>query len=140
MVRFLTVVFLFALLAGCASTARQQASSTDHPSPPAWVLQPEGPQGQLGGVGVSRPHIRGRSFQRQTAVSRAIDEIARQLGVRVDSILSDQQKSVDGGSLKGQTAIYSFQTTTGEVISARLRALYIDPASRELFAWMTIEP
>lgn len=142
MIRPAIGLFLLVLLVGCQSH-QQDIPSTQNPSPhktPEWVLQPTGPEGQLGGVGVSRPHVRGLSHQRQTAVSRAIDELARQLGVTVESVLTDQQRSVNGGQLAGETTIVSFQTTTGEMISARLRSLWKDPQSKELYAWMTLEP
>jgi hypothetical protein len=135
-------LILVLVLGGCQSTATRDSS---HSTPaavvarPGWFAQPAGPDGQLGGVGIARTHLKGPSFQRQTAIARALDEIARQLGVEVASVLEDRTQASERGGLQSSTAIYSVQTTRGEVVRARLREIWVHPQTNEVYAWMTVE-
>lgn len=85
------------------------------------------------------PHIRGPHFQRETAIARALDELARQLGVTVHSVLEDRTEVAGAGKARTHTAIYSVQTTDGQVVKAALRAVWTDPRNDHLYAWMTLE-
>lgn len=107
-----------------------------HASQPEWVLNPSGPNGELGGVGHARVHVRGVSYQRQLAIARGMEEIARQKGVKVDSVLESLQ--VDSGVGRGTSSstLFSIQTTTGETIRARLEALWVVHNTGELYAWL----
>lgn len=128
----------FAAMAGCQSTPRHPAYA-DASAQPAWLLNPQGPEGQFGGVGVSKVHIKGPSFQREVAIARALDELARQAGVQVSSTLQTASQVRGNSSLQSETNIISFQTTTGEVIRTRLRATWVHPKTNELYVWMTKE-
>ncbi len=76
-------------------------------------------KGKKCGTGMSRPHIKGVSYQRATAISRAIDEIARQQGVEVktdvEHFLTGSEDNVRSG-----LSTYSIQTTSGKTVQATI--------------------
>ena len=119
-----------------AKTAAPMASATTasaNTGKPAWFYNPAPEPGTLGGIGICGRHVRGPSGQREKAIQRAFDELAGQMGTKVD--LSIEKTSTNNGSTG---SIYSFQTTEGKVVKARLRAQWIDPQTDELYLWMTV--
>lgn len=70
------------------------------------------------------------------AVGRAIDEIARQLGVSVSNFMRTETK-LTGNDVQSSMDLYSIQTTNGQVVQARIRAFWETPEGDELFVWMT---
>lgn len=102
---------------------------------PSWVMNPGAVEGKVAGVGIAKPHINGRQAQRQLAIQRAIDEIAHQMGVSVTSM---QKLSTVGASDHATTSMesYSFQTTSGKVVTAVAKAWWYDEANEELYVWM----
>ncbi|MDY0164090.1 hypothetical protein [Desulfobotulus sp.] len=101
---------------------------------PSFILNPS-IEGRMGGVGIARPHIKGVSAQRELAISRAIDEIARQKGTRVQSWQAIQTTGTRESASTHMEAV-SIQTTSGETIQAIIRQMWEDPATKELYVWM----
>jgi hypothetical protein len=101
---------------------------------PTWFFNPTMGKYTYGGIGVSGRSSKGISIQRKIAISRAIDELALQMGVSVKSIIQTNQTKNDS-----QYESYSVQTTTGDIFSARLMELWYDNAKEELYVWMVIE-
>jgi hypothetical protein len=142
-------VLLFGLFSGC-QTQQQTAGTAPSMNPavntvtvptasgqrPAWIYDPTPGQGKFGGVGSARRHIDGFSAQRQLAISRAIDEIARQLGVKVDNFMKTET-SVVGQDVSSSMDLYSIQTTAGQLVQAQIRAFWETPDGEELFVWMS---
>lgn len=104
---------------------------------PKWVYETS-KEGKAGGVGISKPHFNGKTAQRSLAISRALDEIARQMGVEVNSI---QKISTVGTSQNATTALesYSLHSTNGKVITARIESFWEDKATDELYVWMVVQ-
>ena len=124
----LTVILLF-------SCAKKSDISTHTQQPPKWIYGVYHKQGSICGVGVSLPHIRGKSYQRATAISRAIDEIARQMNVKVNTTVEHFLKGNASGATSGLSS-YSIQTTAGQTIRAKIEDVYLDPRSEELYVLM----
>jgi len=104
---------------------------------PEWYYNPSS-GGKVGGVGVSGIHKDGKTGQKQLAVERALSEIARQMGVKVDSYSSLYSQSNSGGSsVEGRST--SFFTTEGKTVNARIVEMWEDPYSKELYIWMVSE-
>ena len=104
---------------------------------PSWFFN-QNIGGRLGGVGVSGRHIQGLNAQRELAVSRAIDELARQMAVKVASFTTVQG---EGGRDNMQTTmeVYSIQTVSGQTVRATIEEFWHDPKTDELFVWMVVE-
>jgi len=138
------VVLALGLLSsgGCQNTASSTATSpagTTAPATggkPAWIYQPSPGQGQFGGVGSARRHIDGISAQRQMAISRAIDEIARQMGVKVSNFVRTETH-LRGDSVQSGMDLYSIQKKEKKTVNAAIRAFWEDPQNGELYVWMT---
>jgi hypothetical protein len=123
------VIVLFcaspAVLAGCVSMGKKAASNR-----PAWISEPgEGASAAAG------EHINGRVAQEELAISRARDELARRMGVRVSNVMSSEMVTA------GQTALtsgssQSTQTVTGAEVRAAVRAKWLDPDSGLLWVWV----
>lgn len=101
---------------------------------PSWFFSPTQGKYKYGGVGVAGRSTRGLSGQRQLAISRAVDELAIQMGVSVQNVVETTQKQTSSTYQS-----YSIQSTTGEVFQAILMDIWIDEGTKELFAWMVIE-
>ena len=78
--------------------------------------------------------MKGISAQRKIAVSRAIGEIASQLGVKVNTVTSSYQ-SKRSSSFKN----YSIQTVEGKVVKAKIKEIWTDAQTGELYVWMVVE-
>lgn len=109
--------------------------SQNKKQPPKWIYGVYHEQGSICGVGISLPHIRGKAYQRATAISRAIDEIARQMNVKVNTTVEHFLKGNASGATSGLSS-YSIQTTTGQTIRAKIEDVYLDPKSEELYILM----
>lgn len=102
----------------CVPTANTKEEAANPYGPPAWVLNPR-LAGNIVGLGSAKQHMNGFSAQRQLAISRALDEIARQQGVEVSSILVTEGRSSGfGTSSKLNTA--SEQKVSGASVNARI--------------------
>lgn len=91
--------------------------------------------GKKCGVGVSLPHIKGIAYQRMLAISRAIDEIAKQQGVSVDTELASIMSGNQSGA-NSRLSTYSVQATTGEKVEAEIVDTFIDNQFDELYILM----
>jgi hypothetical protein len=130
------------LITGCLPannyvTPSPSVSQSPSPALPKWVYETS-KNGKIGGVGISKSHFEGKTAQRSLAISRALDEIARQMGVEVVSL---QKISTVGTSQKATTSLesYSFQTTDGKTVRARVETFWEDRAHDELYVWMVME-
>lgn len=133
-----TSIFIGVLLISGCSSINEVKHDTPALSPiektPVWIYETS-KDGKIGGVGISKPHYAGKTAQRTLAISRAIDEIARQMGVNV---VSSQKIATVGTSQNATTSLesYSFQTTDGKVIRASIQAFWEDKPNEELYVWM----
>ncbi len=134
------LALLSLIICGCAT---EQASSdanvpmqtqSQRSVAPEWVYSPS-KDGRLGGVGISSMHIKGKSAQRELAISRALDEIARQMGTKVSTVLKTSTSSTATSSSQTMDT-YSFQTTDGQTVKATIQKFWADPASDDLYVWM----
>jgi hypothetical protein len=128
-------LILFLLLTACSSADHSvKGGNAINSNMPKWVFYYDGGK-KTCGVGISRPHIRGVAYQRVVAISRAIDEIARQQGVTVNTELA----SLMSGSQNGATSrlsTYSVQTSTGKTVEAKIIDTYMDEKSDDFYVLM----
>lgn len=103
---------------------------------PAWVFNPN-LGGVKGAVGSSGSHFKGPTYQRSLAVSRALDELAMQMGVQV-SVVASREESSNGENVNSKSDIQTEQTVKNSNVTAHIEATYIDPNTNELFVWMIL--
>ena len=103
---------------------------------PSWILN-SGIPGKVAGIGICGTHVNGENAQRSLAIKRAIDEIALQLGVKVNNVALVGTKSGAGASSSVES--YSFQTVEGQVVKAVIKETWKDPKTAEIYIWMTTE-
>lgn len=104
---------------------------------PSWIMN-SSVSGKVAGIGVCGMHVNGVNAQRSLAIKRAIDEIAMQLGVKVNNVALVGTKSGAGGG-GGSVESYSFQTVEGQVVKAVIKETWKDPKTEEIYVWMVTE-
>jgi hypothetical protein len=137
--QFVPILLGAVYLSGCSSLNPTTSStiSSSIPQKPKWIFETS-KEGKAGGVGISKPHFNGKAAQRILAISRALDEIARQMGVEVNNI---QKISTTGTSQDTTTTLesYSFQTTNGKIVTAKVQSFWEDTTTDELYVWLVVE-
>ncbi len=134
-------LFLLLLLSNvtisCASTEESEINETDKITMVERMNNCHS-KGKLCGVGISKPHIKGFFYQKATAISRSIDEIARQLGVEVKVKLDHYLKGSGSGGTSGLSS-YSVQTTSGKTVTAQIKDTWYSKKTEELYVCMCTE-
>lgn len=104
---------------------------------PVWVFNP-GDNGKykFAGVGISARSLKGPQHQRQLAIQRALDEIARQMGTTIDTQTVTKTKGSSTGA-KTSLETYSVHTTNGQKVTAVIRQFWRKESTNELYVWMT---
>lgn len=103
---------------------------------PSWIHN-SSVSGKVAGIGICGMHVNGVNAQRSLAIKRAIDEIALQLGVKVNNVALVGTKSGAGGGSSVES--YSFQTVEGSVVKAVIKETWKDPKTEEIYVWMVTE-
>lgn len=134
MIKYLSIAAVIALaFSACAQAPVKKQQTSQNAQMPEWVYQPT-QDGINGAVGSAKTHFKGRAAQRSLAISRALDELAKQHGVNVHTASNSHQSS-HGGMVGSQSDQYSFQTSDG-IVTAHIEKVWLDPKTNELFVWM----
>ncbi|WP_321779193.1 hypothetical protein [Sulfurimonas sp.] len=133
MIKLLSSFLLLFVLVGCNSQPAPSASN----GTPTWILNPN-QDGKNGAVGSSmRTYDQKMSSQRRLAITRALDELSLQRGVKVQMSMTKQESYTNG---KGNTRInVGANYQTNNMITAHIQKIYQDKISGELFVWMVID-
>ena len=126
--RFLLLIAL--IIWGCSKTPQNNIT-------PKWIYLSPSQNGTIGGVGMSGKHIDGKTGQRELAISRALDEIAKQLGTKVTTI---QKIDMNGNSssINSNIETYSFQTAEGKVVKSAIESIWYDEKNDEIYILMVV--
>ena len=126
---FLVLLFV---LAGCNSQPAPKTSSV-----PSWILNPNQNE-KSGAVGSSmRTYDQKTSTQRKLAITRALDELSLQRGVKVAMSLTKQESYKNGNGSSQMNVGANYQTKN--TITAHIEEVYEDKVSGELFIWMVLD-
>ncbi len=101
---------------------------------PAWIYDPN-LSGAVGAVGQCGTHYDGRSMQRKVAITRAIDELAMQGDVTVDSEISVSTE-VLGSQVKNRSKSKTYVSAKGVPVHAFIEEMWFDKKSEILYVWM----
>ena len=124
---FVLLIFIFA---GCNQPAPKK-------SEPSWVLNPN-QNGKIGAIGVAgKTYEQTLSSQRKLAITRALDELTLQQGVKVDLQISKSEVLTnDNLSTKMDTqSDYSAKSS----ITAHIEDVWKDKQKDLLYIWMVID-
>lgn len=136
------IISLFTILSFSACSVKSQKDEVVvMGGKPIWIDNPHGHpkvQGKIYGLGSAIENIDGEEAQKQKAISVAIDKIARQKGVKVNSSLS-QIKKVEGNTQSSSTSSYSLQTVEGKIVSSKMVDSWRDPLSKKFYVLMVGE-
>ncbi|MDT8318008.1 MAG: hypothetical protein RQ824_08475 [bacterium] len=132
-------IFIFSVLlfSGCASTGKPTTGAKPDPKMPDWVLHYKA-EDKICGVGISLPHIRGIAHQRILAISRGIDEIAKQLNVTVDTNLESLMTGSSNG-VSSSLSTFSVQTTNGQTVNAEIIEAWINDRTKEFYVLICMD-
>ena len=127
------IVFISFLSTSCASNNKIAASVQKKP---VWIYNYNNDSGKTCGVGNCGPHIKGIAHQRALAISRAIDEIARQQGVTVKTELTAYMNGSSSGGTSSKMSTYSVQTSNGQTVDAEVKDSWIDERENGFYVLM----
>lgn len=77
-------------------------------------------KGEIVGIGIAAPNLNGFTAQKRSAISKAINQIAMQLGVTVKSVSLMQRESVNHQKALSSFSQYSLQTVNGKKVRAKI--------------------
>ena len=130
---FFSLFFILFISLGCSSHSNKPILVIE----PAWLYKPN-LNGKTGAVGSSKPHFKGTTLQRRVAISRALDELAMQSGVKVGNIIMRKERSSAlGGS--SSTTVHSTQTSAGVLINAHIEEIWVNPRNKEMHIWLVAD-
>ncbi len=129
---FLSIALLF-VITGCNS----QPSTNQAGGQPAWILNPN--KGVKGGaIGVAgRTYDQRISTQRKLAITRALDELSLQQGVKVSLSVETSQTVENGSSHSKVKSAGTYKTSS--TITAHIEDIYQDKSTGELYVWMVLD-
>jgi len=116
LIKSLSSLSLFLLLTGCGFTELDKKNDYICYSTPDWVINVPVSKTKIYGVGVAGENINGVNAQRRSAISKAINEIAMQMKVKVNNSFYSRQNST---GYKYSDNI-TFQTVNNQTVSAKI--------------------
>lgn len=122
------------LVSGCAESPKPQKGEK-----PAWILNPSY-NGKRGAVGVAgRTYDQRFSTQRKLAISRALDELALQQGVKVELSMKKEEHLKNEHASTSMDSTSSYKTTSSSAITAHIEDVWQDPYTGELYVWLVLD-
>jgi hypothetical protein len=124
------------LMVGCATPSLNTKKQDDIcVNEPKWVLNPPVNAKKIYGIGIAPPNFNGIAAQRESAIHKAIKEIASQL----NTVVNSQTISTAAVHNKSATHIMSsvsFQTVNGQKVSAKIIKSCKNPNNNFLYILM----
>jgi len=130
LIKSILTLFVSMMFLACSSAEPTLAGSEQ----PTWILDPN-QSGAVGAVGQCGTHYDGKSMQRKVAITRAIDELAMQGDVTVDTEMSVSTE-VLGHQVKNRSKSKTYVSAKGVSVHAFIEEMYFDKKSEILYVWM----
>ncbi len=133
MQKLLSSIIVLFVMAGCSL----QPATTKLNTTPSWIVNPN-QNGKIGAVGSSMiTYDQKRSTQRKLAITRALDELSLQRGVKVQMSMTKEESYTNGNTNTHMNVEASYDVR--EEITAHIEDVYEDKISKELFIWMVLD-
>ena len=116
LIKNLSSLFLLFFLTACSIPNLDNEKKGICYSSPKWLYDTPVTDNKVYGVGVAGENMNGFSAQRKSAISKAINEIASQLKVKVNNEFMSIADSGNGISAQN----YTFQTIDNQVVNAKI--------------------
>jgi len=127
-------LFLSALILGGCGSQPQVAQSTSQPS---WILNPS-QENKIGAIGVSgRTYDGSVSTQRKLAITRALEELSLQQGVKVNLRMIKSEKVQNDQVSSALNTKSNF--TALHTLSAHIEQVYVEKNTNQLYVWMVLD-
>lgn len=131
---FVSLLLCSLLLTGCNS---QPAPTINKSAEPSWVMNPN-QDGKSGAVGVAgRTYDQKISTQRKLAITRALDELTLQRGVKVQ--LSMNKKEIVENERSSTHLDQQSSYDASSAITAHIEQAWKNPLTGDIFIWMVID-
>ena len=131
------VLFFTLLIALSIVGCNSQPTPSSPTLTPLWILNPSSGD-KIGAVGVAaRTYDQKISSQRKLAITRALDELSLQQGVKVNLNMSKQETLANGKNSISVDAKSNYTTTS--TVTAHIQEIYKDVSSGELYIWMVMD-
>jgi len=127
-----SILLVFSIV-GCNS----QPTPTSSNLGPTWIMN-RNQDGKVGAIGVAaRTYDQKLSSQRKLAITRALDELSLQRGVKVNLNMSKREVLANGTNSVVVDAKSNYSTTS--TITAHIQEVFKDNSSGELYIWMVMD-
>ncbi|NCO00858.1 MAG: hypothetical protein GW906_03400 [Epsilonproteobacteria bacterium] len=131
---FVSLLLFSLLLMGCNS---QPAPTTNKSAEPSWIMNPN-QDGKSGAVGVAgRTYDQKTSTQRKLAITRALDELTLQRGVKVQ--LSMNKKEIVENERSSTHLDQQSSYDASSTLTAHIEQAWKNPLTGDIFVWMVID-
>jgi hypothetical protein len=104
---------------------------------PFWINSHTIDDGKIYAIGESRKHIKGKAYQKKLAISRALENLASQKGVKVSnqtSIINQLDNNIGSTNMSS----HSVHTIDGNNINAKIVNIYYDKYKEILYVRMVL--
>lgn len=125
------VTLLLLVLTGCS-----QPEPTNSNTPPSWIMNPN-QNGKVGSVGTAYRHHKGLSFQRRLAITRALDEMALQQGVKV-TLSMTKKENITNQNVSSKMDVDSTYKANS-TLKAHIEEVWQDKNTQEYFIWLVLD-
>jgi len=123
------------IMVGCASPYFNNNNNVICKTTPKWAIEPPVTKGKIYGVGIAPMNFNGKAAQRESAIHKAINEIASQLNTVVNSQIVTNS-AIYNKSATHSTNSVSFQTINGQKVSAKIIKSCTNPNNGFLYILM----
>lgn len=131
---FLLTSLIVLLLTGCSQSVPVANVQEVKPS---WILNPN-ENNNIGAIGVaSRTHDQKISTQRKLAITRALEELSLQQGVKVQMSIQKNENIINDNMNTKLDINSSFKTST--TVTAHVASAWQDESTSELYIWMVMD-
>jgi len=131
-IKVLVLALLSFLFSSCTSQPKPNIKNVNNL--PSWIFDPN-QSGSIGAVGECGTHFYGKSMQRKVAIIRAIEELAMQSKIKVDTSINTSTKVINT-KVNNKTKTKTYISAKGILVNAYIEEFYYDNKTEILYVWI----